>query len=151
MTIEEEAQQCQEKKQEGKNEEKIGRGRWRPHPNTGNWCAYGGRRKERKTEGRQKERNREWVPNSAALDYLIASYDPHGSCIYIYIISNPSRQHSKVLYRWEGKIGNRGKVRVKRKWWVVAQPLHSEQGNGKQPPRVKPFKQGETSAPDALI
>ena len=29
------------------------------HPNPGNGCAYGGRRKEQNTEGRAKEKNRE--------------------------------------------------------------------------------------------
>ena len=30
------------------------------------------------------------------------------------------------------KTGNHGKVRGKRKWWVLAQPPYSPQGNGKQ-------------------
>ena len=46
------------------------------------------------------------------------------------------RQHSKVLYRWRvrrrGKSGKHTKVGVKRKWWVVALPPHSPQGNGRQ-------------------
>ena len=38
-----------------------------------------------------------------------------------------------VLYRWgirrRGKTGNHGKVEVKRKWWVLAHPPYSPQGN----------------------
>ena len=70
---------------------------------------------------------------------------PHGVhvCIYIYIyiyiyiiiIINPSRQPSRLLYSWgvrrRGKIGKQGKVGVKRKWWVLAQPPYSPQGNGR--------------------
>ena len=48
-------------------------------------------------------------------------------------MTNPSRQHSKILYRWgvkrRGKIVKHGKVEVKRKWWVFAQPPYSLQGN----------------------
>ena len=47
--------------------------------------------------------------------------------------SNPSRQQSKVLYHWgvrkRGKTGKHGNVKVKRKWWVLTQPLYSLQGN----------------------
>ena len=48
--------------------------------------------------------------------------------------SNPSRQYSKVLYRWRvwrrGKTGKHRKVRVKGKRWGLAQPpiLHKELG-----------------------
>ena len=45
-------------KKEGKNEEKT-------QPIPGNLCAYGGRRKEQKTERTTKERNRERTPNPA--------------------------------------------------------------------------------------
>ena len=48
-----------------------------PLPIPGNWGAYRGRRTERKAE--KEQRNRDWVPNPAAPDYLVASYDPHGS------------------------------------------------------------------------
>ena len=44
-------------------------------------------------------------------------------------------QHSKVLYRWgvrrRGETGRRGKVGVKRKWWVLAQLQYSLQENGR--------------------
>ena len=70
--------------------------------------------------------------------------------IYILLLlllrSNPCRQHSKVLCRWgvsrRGKTGKHRKRRVKRKWGVLAQPPYSPQGNGRQVPRVEPFKQG---------
>ena len=46
------------------------------------------------------------------------------------------RQHSKVLYHWRvrkrGNMGKHGKVRVKRKWWGLAQSPYSPQGNGRQ-------------------
>ena len=52
---------------------------------------------------------------------------------------NPSR--SKVLYRWgvrrRGKTGNHRKVGVKKKWWVLVQFPYSQQGNGRQSPRVE--------------
>ena len=45
-----------------------------------------------------------------------------------------NRQHSKVLNRLRvrkrGKKGNHGKVGVKRKWWVLAQPPYSPQEYG---------------------
>ena len=57
--------------------------------------------------------------------------------------SNPSRQHSKVLYRCRvrrrGKTGNHGKVGLKRKWWVLVQSPYSRQGNERQSPRVEPW------------
>ena len=60
-------QQCQEMRQEGKNEEKTDQGRLRNHPPQPRQLIlmYGRRRKEQKTEGRTKERNREWAPNPA--------------------------------------------------------------------------------------
>ena len=58
-----------------------------------------------------------------------------------------SRQFIPSLYHWGvrriGNTGNHGKVGVKRKWWVLAYPPYSPQGNGKQSPRVEPFKQGD--------
>ena len=36
-----------------------------------------------------------------------------------------------------GKTGKKGKVELKRKWCVLAQPPYSLQGNGKQLPRVE--------------
>ena len=66
--------------------------------------------------------------------------------------SNPSRQHSKVLYRWEvrrrGKIGKHGKVIVKRKRRVLAQPPYFLQESGRQSPRVEPFSRGVDRPPD---
>ena len=60
--------------------------------------------------------------------------------------SNPSRQHSQVLYRWgfrrRGKTGKQGKIGGKRKWWLLDQSPYSPQGNWKQSPKVEPFKQG---------
>ena len=68
--------------------------------------------------------------------------------ILLLLKSSPSREHSKVLYclgvRKRGKTGNHRKVRVKRKWWVLAQPPYSLQGNRRQSPRVEPSKQGVT-------
>ena len=32
------------------------------------------------------------------------------------------------------------RVGMKRKWWVLAQPPYSLQGNGRQSPKVEPFK-----------
>ena len=62
-------------------------------------------------------------------------------------MSNPSRQHSKALYRWgfrrRGKTGKHRKVGGKRKWRVLAQPPYSPQGKGRQGPRVEPYNQGE--------
>ena len=43
-----------------------------PYPNPGNCCAD----REWKTE-EKKKKNREWVPNPAALDHLVTSYTPH--------------------------------------------------------------------------
>ena len=67
-------------------------------------------------------------------------------------MSNPSRQHSKVLYRWgyrrRGKMGNNGKVGMKRKWWVLAQLPYAPKGNRRQSPKVEPFNQGDR-LPDA--
>ena len=58
-------------------------------------------------------------------------------------MSNPSIQHSQVLYRWgwgqeKRKDGKYGKVEVKRKWLVLAQPPYSPQGNERQLPGWKP-------------
>ena len=43
-----------------------------------------------------------------------------GECAGRLLRSNPGRQHSNALYRWEvrrrGKIGKHEKVEVKRKW-----------------------------------
>ena len=36
--------------------------------------------------------------------------------------------------RRRGKTGKNGKIGVKRKWWVIAQPPYSSQGNGRQSP-----------------
>ena len=59
--------------------------------------------------------------------------------------SNPSRQHSKVLYRWgsgeEERMENTENVGVKRKFNVLAQAPYSLQGNGRQLTRVEPFNQ----------
>ena len=64
--------------------------------------------------------------------------------LLLLLLSNPSRKHSKVLYRWgvrrRGKTGNHGKEAVKRKWWVLTQNHYSPQGNGRQSPKVEPFK-----------
>ena len=38
----------------------------------------------------------------------------------------------------KSKTGKHGKLGVKGKWWVLAQPPHSLQGNGRQSPRVEP-------------
>ena len=61
--------------------------------------------------------------------------------------SNSSEQHSKVLYRWGGrrrrKRRKHGKVRAKIKWWVLAQPHYSPQGNGRLLPRGEPKNQGD--------
>ena len=48
-----------------------------PTSNPGNCCAHRGRRIERKTEGKKK--NRKWVPNPVTLDHSAASYDVQGS------------------------------------------------------------------------
>ena len=56
-------QQCQEKRQEGKNEEKKDRGRGRNHPpQPRQLMRIWGKKKRQKTEGTTKERNREWAP-----------------------------------------------------------------------------------------
>ena len=63
-------------------------------------------------------------------------------CVSVYIINNnSSTQHSKALHCWgvrrRGEIGKHGKIEVKRKWWGLAQPPYSAQGNGRQLPRVE--------------
>ena len=75
--------------------------------------------------------------------------------IYILLLllrSNLSRQHSRFyiagVVRRRGNTGKYGKVGVKRKWWVLAQPPYSPQGNGRQLIRVELFKQGDRP-PDA--
>ena len=75
--------------------------------------------------------------------------------IYINILlllrSSPSRQQSNVLCHWmvrRRKTGKHGKLRVKRKWWVLAQPPYSPQENGRQLPWVEPCNQGD-KLPDA--
>ena len=52
--------------------------------------------------------------------------------------SNPSRQHSKVLYRWgKGKKDRKTwKSRSEKKGWVLAQPPYSPHRNGRQSHRV---------------
>ena len=39
-----------------------------------------------------------------------------------------------VGFRRRGKKGKHGIVRVKRKWWILAQPPYSQQGNWRQSP-----------------
>ena len=60
----------------------------------------------------------------------------HPTPYILLLMSNPSRQYSNVQYRWglrrRGKTGKHGKVEVKRKWWVLAEPPYSTQGNGRQ-------------------
>ena len=70
----------QEKRQEGKNKGgNMGKKKWTGaeretfHPNPSNLCANRGGKTEWKTEGRTKERNREWVPNPAAPDNLVTT------------------------------------------------------------------------------
>ena len=69
-----------ERAKEGEERRKMNRaeGGETFHLNPGNLIANRGRRTEWKTEGRTKK-NKEWVSNPAALDHLVASYDPHGS------------------------------------------------------------------------
>ena len=68
------AQQCQEKRQKGKNKgERRVKITWiwaegkTSHPNFGKGCNNRGRKTEWKTGERTKERNRERVPNPATL------------------------------------------------------------------------------------
>ena len=73
--------------------------------------------------------------------------------IYIYLLlrSNPSRQHSKVLYPWQVRrrvnTGKHGKVGVKRKGWVLAQPSYylQETRCGGEPKELVSPKVGRTS------
>ena len=62
-------------------------------------------------------------------------------------MSNPSSQPSKVLYRWgvrrRGKTGKHGKVGVKRKCRVLAQPPFSPQGNKRKSPKVELWNLGD--------
>ena len=49
-----------------------------------------------------------------------------------------NRNRRLTVGHHENIAGGSGKVGVKRKWWGSAQPPYSPQGNGRQPPRVKP-------------
>ena len=55
--------------------------------------------------------------------------------LFLLLRSNPSRQHSKLVYRLglrrRGKTGKHGEVGMKRNWWVLVQPPYSLQGNGR--------------------
>ena len=56
-------------------------------------------------------------------------------------------QQSKVLYRWgvrrREKTGKHRKLRVKRKWWVLAQPPYYPQESRRQSPRVELWNQDD--------
>ena len=64
--------------------------------------------------------------------------------IIIIIIINEQLQQAALTQRYyiagglgEEERGNHGKVGVKRKCWVLAQPPYSLQGNGKHSPRLE--------------
>ena len=60
--------------------------------------------------------------------------------IIIIIIIKGSTQRYYIAggVRRRGKIGNHGKVGVKRKWWVLPQLYYFPKGNGRQSCRVEP-------------
>ena len=72
---------------------------------------------------------------------------PTGEYIYILLRCSLSRQNSKVQYHWvvrrRGQTRKHGKVEVTRKWWVLAHPPYSPEGNGRESPRVEP--RGQTT------
>ena len=71
--------------------------------------------------------------------------------VLLLLRSNPSRQHSKVLYRWEGQEKRKDrkiqKSRSKEKVGFSSASLFPP-SNGRQSPKVEPFKQGDRP-PDA--
>ena len=81
-------QQCQEKRQEGQNEEKMDRGRKRNHPPQPRqlMSVWG---KKKRTENRRKNKRKKQGVGShpSYLDHLVVSYDPHG--LYGEPILNP--------------------------------------------------------------
>ena len=60
-------------KKERRKKKWIGAESETPYPISSNGCAYGGRRKEQKTEERKKERSRERALNPATLDPSVTS------------------------------------------------------------------------------
>ena len=51
--------------------------------------------------------------------------------------------HSAEEIKEEVQDKNEWAGNVKRKWWVLALPPNSPHGNGRQSPKVEPFKQGD--------
>ena len=87
---------------------------WNTQPHPRQMMRSQGMKSRMENRREQKEINREQVPNPATLDHSVTSYDVpilfNPWLIYIYIYpsiyilllwrSNPSRQHSNVLYCW---------------------------------------------------
>ena len=91
-------QQCQEKRQEGKNEEKMDRNRGWNHPPQHRQLMHVWGKKKR-TENKEKQKKETGsCPQPSYLDYLVASDDPHGS--YGGPILKPPTHRKKYLFTY---------------------------------------------------
>ena len=97
--------------------------------------------------------NREWIPNPATLDLLVASYDPHGSYgDYLFCSSGHSDPNQGML-----KSGPEINIiiiiiTITIIMWQIPKPHHcgvdAHQGQGKREEERERETEGETSYPN---